>query len=373
MLASALVFIFFFSIFIVILGGTHFFLYFSLVKFLNIEAAGSKIWLAVIIFFLAISFIVSSILTHYSENFVMKALYFSSGLWLGAGLNLIMAFIVSWIIVGIARVSGFQFDHRYLVIFSIIFAVVYAGYGVWNAYHPKIKNITVKINNLPEAWRGKTAVQLSDVHLGHILGANFLAGVVQQVNAENPDMVFITGDLFDGMDGNLDTLVGPLNDIKAPEGTYFVTGNHETYLGVSNALAVLEKTPVKVLNDELVNIDGMQIVGVSFPERGTSKNIEETIKNMSGFNAGNPSILLYHNPRQVEQARNSGVNLQLAGHTHKGQLFPIRFIDLLIYGKYYYGLHQEGNFSIYTSAGVGTWGPTIRTDADPEIVVIHFE
>jgi len=373
MLAGVLVFIFFLFVFIAILFGSHFFIYFSLVRFLNISAPNTKIWLAVAIFILGISFILASILTHYSENVIPKVLYFSSGLWLGVALNLIIAFAVSWIFVVIARIVGYQFDHKYLVVLSIAFAVIYTGYGVWNVYHPKIKNITVKINNLPEAWKGKTAVQLSDVHLGHIFGEKFMASIVEKVNAQNPNIVFITGDLFDGMDGALDNLVTPLDDIKAPDGTYFVTGNHETYLGVSKAFDVLAKTPVKILNDEMVNVDGMQILGVSFPERGASKNIEETIKNISGFNPNNPSILLYHNPAQEAQAKASGVNLQLAGHTHKGQLFPIFLIDKLIYGKYYYGLFQEGNFSIYTSSGVGTWGPTVRTMADPEIVVIHFE
>lgn len=362
------------AILVAALFGSHFFIYFSLIKFLNISAINAKIWLAVIIFILAVSFILSSALAHYSENIFSNMLYFSSGLWLGIAVNLIVAFFVSWFIIGLARMTGYQFDHRYLAILSVVFAIFYTSYGVWNAYHPEIKDITVKINNLPEAWKGKTAVQLSDIHLGHILGKKFLSGVVQKVNAQKPDIVFITGDLFDGMNGQLDNLVRPLDDISAPLGSYFVTGNHETYLGVSKALAALNKTPVKVLHDQMVNIDGMQILGVSYPERGENKNIEETVKNISGFNPNDPSILLYHNPAQEAQAKASGVNLQLAGHTHGGsQLFPLQIITRLIYGKYYYGLFQEGNFSIYTSAGVGTWGPTVRTNEAPEIVVIHFE
>lgn len=371
---SALLFgvIFFVSFFGAVIGG-HFFIYYSLVKFFGISAKNIRIAIAVVIAILALSFIAVSIISHSSDTAFVKVAYFSSGMWLGVALNLLMAFAVAWLSVWISNMAGIKLDYKILGMLAVIFSIAYAGYGVWNAYHPKIKNITVKINNLPEAWRGKTAVQLSDVHLGLIWKENFLADVVQKVNAQKPDIVFITGDLFDGMDGVLNNLVTPLKDIKASDGTYFVTGNHETYLGISKAFEALADTPVKILNDEMVNIDDMQIVGVSFPERGTKKNIEETIKNITGFDPKNPSILLYHNPRQVAEAKASGVNLQLAGHTHKGQLFPIKFIDLLIYGKYYYGLHQDGNFSIYTSAGVGTWGPTIRTAATPEIVVIHFE
>ncbi len=365
--------IFMLLIFVTIFFGSHLFVYFSLVKFLSITSTNGKLLLAGLLFVLAISFIASSIWSHFSDNAFTRMLYFLSSLWMGIGLNLIIALVVSWTVIGISKVLNFQFEHKYLVIFSVIFMVVYSAYGVWNAYHPQIKNITVKIKNLPEAWKGKTAIQLSDVHLGHVFGADFLTRVVQQVNAENPDIVFITGDLFDGMDGNLSTLVGPLQNMKAKDGTYFVTGNHETYLGVNNALAVLEKTPVKILDDAKVNIDGMQIVGVSYPNRGISKNIAEVIKNMTGFDANNPSILLYHNPDRAVQAQASGVSLQLAGHTHDGQLFPINFIPRLIYGKYSLGLNVDGDFSIYTSSGVGTWGPTMRTSAAPEIVVIHFE
>jgi len=362
--------------FAAILFGCHFFIYFSLIKFLGIGNAGAKIWLAGILFFLSISFIASSILAHYSENSATRILYFSSGLWLGIGLNLVLAFAAVWIATAIASVSGFQLEYReyvYLVAFSIVFAISYSGYGVWNAYHPKIKNITVRMDNLPESWRGKTAVQLSDVHLGLIFGKNFLADVVQKVNAEKPDAVFITGDLFDGMDGSLEKLVTPLNDIEAVGGVYFVTGNHETYLGVAGTLDVLKKTPVKVLDDEMADVYGMQVIGVSYPQRGESRDIGGAIRGIKGFDPKKPSILLYHNPAEWRQAKASGVNLQLAGHTHTGQLFPLQYITRLVYGKYFYGLNTDGKFSIYTSPGVGTWGPTMRTNYGPEIVMIRFE
>src|SRR5208283_4003741 len=102
---------------------------------------------------------------------------------------------------------------------------------------------TVRIKNLPPGWQGKTLVQLSDVHLGQVLGADFLARVVAKVNAQRPAMVLITGDLFDGADGNLEELSAPLNRLVVPKGIYFVTGNHETYLGVQRACAALRDTP----------------------------------------------------------------------------------------------------------------------------------
>ncbi|MFA6184074.1 MAG: metallophosphoesterase [Parcubacteria group bacterium] len=360
-------------IFIAILFGGHFFIYFSLVKFLSIESANIKIGLALGLFALGISYVVSSILAHYGENIFTRVIYFISGLWLAVGWNILMAFMLLWITVGFFKFFSFNFNYKYLAIFSIILALVYSSYGVWCAFNPKIKNITVKIKNLPQEWENKKVVQLSDIHLGHIYGKNFLSKIVSKTNIQNPDVVFITGDLFDGMDGSLDALVGPLSDLGASGGVYFVTGNHETYLGVDKTVAILEKTPVRVLNNEMINVSGMQILGVSYPQRGEEENIKKIIKEIRDFNPQQPSILLYHSPSVAREAKKIGIDLQLAGHTHKGQLFPFQFITQLIYGKYHYGFSKENDFSIYTSVGVGTWGPAMRTSGRPEIVVISFK
>lgn len=101
--------------------------------------------------------------------------------------------------------------------------------------------------------------------------------------------------------------------------------------------------------------------------------MEKTIKDVDGFDPQKPSILLYHTPYDVAKVKNAGIDLELCGHTHGGQIFPIEFIGRLIYGRYYNGLHTEGDFSIYTSAGAGVWGPTMRTSAASEIAVIELE
>ena len=132
-------------------------------------------------------------------------------------------------------------------------------------------------------WQGKKLVQLSDVHLGRVLGADFLSRVVDKVNAQNPAMVLITGDLFDGADGNLEELVAPLNRLVAPQGIYFVTGNHETYLGVQRSCAALRETPVRVLTDERVVVDGLQVIGISYPERGHALDFAEKMAKLPGF------------------------------------------------------------------------------------------
>src|SRR5581483_1262507 len=256
---------------------------------------------------------------------------------------------------------------------AVALTCLYSTYGVWNAYHPRTEHLTVRIKNLPSAWQGRRAVQVSDVHLGLVLGPSFFKDIVERINSENPAIVFITGDLFDGIDGRLDELVAPLNLLRAPLGIYYVTGNHETYLGTHRAYEALKKTRARILADELVVIEGLQVIGVSYPERGFSTDLAEVVRRLPGFDARLPSILLYHNPTQIERVMAAGINLQLSGHTHHGQLFSIQFISRLIYGKYYSGLHVQGDYTLYTSSGVGTWGPTMRTGNHPEITVVHFE
>jgi hypothetical protein len=255
----------------------------------------------------------------------------------------------------------------------VALAGLYSAYGIWNAYHPRVRNLAVRIKNLPPAWQGRKVVQLSDAHLGYVLRASFASHLVAMVNAQKPDLVAITGDLFDGVDGKLEDLIAPLNDLRAPLGIYFVTGNHETYLGVERAYAALRTTPVRILADEMMVIDGLQVIGVSYPERGHSKNFAQVFAKLPGFDTALPSILLYHSPAHILEAKAAGVSLQLSGHAHHGQIFPIQFISRLVYGRYYYGLHAEGDCTLYTSSGAGTWGPTMRTGNHPEIAVIQLE
>jgi predicted MPP superfamily phosphohydrolase len=368
-----LFFLLFFAVALSVLFLSHYFIYYSILHFFGVTGRGSKALLTAILFLLPASFIASSILARWTENRISTVLYFSSALWLGIAVTLMMFFLLAWASWGVAKLSALRPNPAAFGYAVVALACLYTAYGVWNAYHPRTNHISVRIRNLPPDWRGKKVVQLSDVHLGRVLGAGFLQELVERINAENPSVVFITGDLFDGIDGRLDDLVGPLNATRAPLGIYYVTGNHETYLGVDRAYAALKKTKVRILADEMVVINGLQIVGISYPERGFSKELVEVVRKIPNFNPRMPSILLYHSPTEIEQAKALGISLQLSGHTHKGQIFPIQFISRLIYKKYYNGLHVEGNYTIYTSSGAGTWGPTMRTGNHPEIAVIHLE
>ncbi len=370
---SAFFFIQFFLLALSILFLSHYFIYFSIVHFFNVTSGARKVGLASILFLLPASFIAAMILGHRFDNALSTAFYFGSGLWLGVGLTLMTFFVFAWAAWGATRLFTHSPSPALYGGLAVALACLYSGYGIWNAYHPRTEEVVVKIPNLPPQWRGRKAVQLSDVHLGRIFGATFLEDLVKKANSQEPSVVFITGDLFDGRDGNLDKLVGPLNDLKAPLGTFFVTGNHETYLGTDLCYAALQKTPVRILRDERVEIDGLQIIGVSYPERESPKDLGEVIRNFAGFDPRQPSVLLYHSPAHIQEAKAAGIGLQLSGHTHHGQIFPLQLATRLIYGKYYNGLHTVGGYTLYASSGAGAWGPTMRTGNHPEITVITFE
>jgi uncharacterized protein len=363
----------FFLVALSVLYLCHYFIYFSVVHLLGVAVTRRKVALGVMLFLLPTSFVVSSILAHRSLSLFSRVFYFFSGLWLGVGLALIFFFALAWAAWGATRLVAHSPSPALFGWAALVLACGYSAYGVWNAHHLRTREIAVRIKNLPPEWQGKKVVQISDVHVGYIRGAEFLEEIVERANAQNPSAVFITGDLFDGSDGRLDELVAPLRNLRAPRGIYFVTGNHEVYLGAERAAAALQKTPVRILSDEMVVVEGLQIVGVSYPKRGFSKDVASVLRNLPNFRPQSPSILLYHNPAQTEQARAAGINLQLAGHTHQGQIFPMQFVTRLFYGRFYRGLHVEGDYTIYTSSGAGTWGPALRTGNRPEIVAIRLE
>jgi predicted MPP superfamily phosphohydrolase len=212
------------------------------------------------------------------------------------------------------------------------------------------------------------------------------------VNALDPEVVFITGDLFNGSCSNFDRFADPLDELQARRGVFFVTGNHEGYAGLTAPLGFLEQTAIRVLDDECVDLDGLQIVGISFPWFSRKQASIGPFDRGGCYRAERPSILLYHTPtdvresygdRDAQQLRSylapdttfssvveAGVDLQLSGHTHGGQMFPFSILTRVLWNGFDRGLHRIGDFSLYVSSGTGTWGPPVRTGSRSEIVAI---
>ncbi len=363
----------FLSLFILIIFCSHYLLYSSLIKFFPFFES-HKNRLIITLFVLAISFILTSILAHMREDFFTRIGYFLSGFWLGFLTNLTIAIVLIWILRWLFQLTGLNLNIQFIASTLFGLAFLISIYGSWNAFQLRIKTVTVAIPNLPADWQGKKVVQLSDIHLGMTYHQNFLSQIVVKANSVQPDLVVITGDLFDGTDNtDLDSLTAPLNNLKSKRGTYFINGNHETYLGLDKVKKTLGKTSVKMLNDEVFDLSGLKLIGLSYPERDLKKDVLATLQSLKPQFFGSPNILLYHSPTNITEFTENGINLQLSGHTHLGQIFPFNFITKLIYHGYDYGLHSIGNYTLYTSSGIGTWGPAMRTNSTPEIVVITLK
>ena len=244
--------------------------------------------------------------------------------------------------------------------------------AIVNAAWTRIVRVTVRLPNLPAAWRGRTAALVSDLHLGHVRNAGFLRRIVRKLSRLHPDVLFIPGDMYDGTAVDLEPLAKPWVEFSAPLGAYFITGNHEQFFSPSKYLDAVRRCGIRVLENEKIVLDGLQIVGVHFHD---STNVERfrSILRQADLDRNVPSILLVHNPNRLPVAAEAGIFLQLSGHTHLGQFFPFTKIVSSIYGKYAYGLNRFGDLAVYTSCGAGTWGPPMRLGSNPEIVLIQFE
>jgi uncharacterized protein len=358
---------------LIILFAVNFVVYFATVSFFSISIFLQKEIFIIVLLTLNLSFFVSTTLAHWRENLFTKAYYFISCFWLGLLANLLIAITIISLIAGIASVAYPSLRLNSFGVVAIFFAFLYSIYGVWNSSKLQLIKISVPLPKLPAYWQGKKIVQLSDLHLGHIRGEDFFQKIIEKTNAQNPDLVFITGDLFDGMDGNLEALAKLADKIESNDGIYFITGNHETYLGTEIVLKMLEKTKIKHVHDSVVDLNGLKIISIDYPDLKEKKNLPTVLESLKNDFYGFPNILLCHSPVSVEKAKEAGVNLMLSGHTHRGQLFPLGLITKLIFKGYDYGLHRLGDFYIYTTSGAGTWGPPMRTGNKPEIVLITLE
>jgi len=346
-----------------ILVLTHYFLYSSIVYFFGIASVGRKVVLALVLLIPSTTFVVA----RGAEDGIWNTLYYSSGIWLGVAITLITFFVAAWTAWGATRLFTHSPSPALYGWAAVALACLYSGYGIWNARHPRVVNVVVKIRDLPPAWQGKKIIHLSDLHRGRVWGAASLERVVERINAEKPAAVFIAGDALEGRDERYAEFLRPLDNITAPRGVFIAPGNHD------GALPSLNKTKARVLNDEMVVVDGLQIIGKSYVRRGRSRNVGEMITRLPGYDPRMPSVFIYHAPIQLEQAKAAGIDLQLSGHTHGGQIFPIQIVTRLRYGKFYYGLNVDGDYAINTTSGVGTWGPTMRTGNHPEIAAIRLE
>ena len=355
-----------------ILCLTHLFLYetwtFSPV---GSDTAGA-LWIKLVLGFLSMSFVAASLLAFRYTNAALRAFYRAAAIWVGLLTFLFVGAVSSWIIFGVARLAGVDVNFHRTVELLFGAAAMTGLYGVFNANWTRITRTTVRLANLPAAWRGRRAALISDLHLGHVRNGSFLRRMVAKIVKEEPDTVFITGDLYDGTAIDVRRAAEPLSDLVAPHGVYFVAGNHEQFGDDSKYLHAIAAAGVRVLSNEKVEVDGLQIVGVPYRNATHDGHFASVLRGIR-LDQNRASILLTHAPDHPEIAEAAGVSLQLSGHTHLGQFIPWSWMARRIYRQFVYGLSRIGKMQVFTSSGAGTWGPPLRLGSNPEIVMLEFE
>jgi hypothetical protein len=361
---------------IVILQAVLFLTHFLVYETWAFSPAGGDLtgtwWIKLVLGFLSVSFVAASLLAFRYTDASVRAFYRIAAVWLGFLTFLFFAAVVSWIIFGGARLAGLVVSFHWMVEWLFGAAVVAGLYGVFNANWTRITRTTVRLANLPPAWRGRRAALISDLHLGHVRNGSFLRRMVAKVLKEEPDAIFITGDLYDGTAIDVRRAAEPLSELVAPQGVYFVAGNHEQFGDDSKYLHAIAAAGVRVLINEKVEVDGLQIVGVPYRDAAQGGHFTSVLQGIL-LDRNRASILLTHAPDHPEIAEAAGVSLQLSGHTHLGQFIPWSWMARRIYRQFVYGLSRIGKMQVFTSSGAGTWGPPLRLGSNPEIVVLHFE
>ena len=313
----------------------------------------------------------------------VRWLAWPASIWMGFAFLLVVLFgatdLALWLAGGVAAAAGLEAETlpggpspaRALGVLAAG-GLLAAGALRSGLRPPAVRRVEVELRRWPGALDGLRIVQISDVHLGALLGRGFAASLARRVNALRPDLVAVTGDLVDGSVHHLADDVAPLRELRARLGVYFVTGNHDHYSGADGWVAMARSLGMRVLRNERVAIEDR---GATFDLAGvedhharlvSDTHVEDLPAALDGRDPARPVILLAHDPSTFKQASRCGVDLQLSGHTHGGQIFPFGLLVRLVI-PFVAGLYERDGSLLYVSRGTGFWGPPMRLLAPAEI------
>jgi predicted MPP superfamily phosphohydrolase len=354
-----------FIIFIVIVSavyfGLHYFVYKCLARSL-VQADNARKIIKWFFWFSGSSFFIGLML---SRGLKIHILLFYSYTWLGVIAAAFFVFFLQW-----PAAKIFPAHSRLFAVIALCVTGIVSFYSLVNGLRmPEVKRIAIPMKKLPPQLSGFSIVQISDLHLEAYSSPKRLAYIVDTVNALKPDLIVITGDLIDGGDPGDAVFCHQLKRLASTHGVLAITGNHEFYAGIENFFQLASCANIKILRNESVVIAGnLQIIGL---DDDTGKQFgsggPDLDTPLKTCDTTQPVILLYHRPAGFDKAVEKGVDLQLSGHTHAGQIPPM---DLLVwlYYKYPYGLYKRDGSFIYTTSGTGYWGPSMRFSSRCEIV-----
>ncbi|MCX4845822.1 metallophosphoesterase [Streptomyces sp. NBC_00893] len=246
------------------------------------------------------------------------------------------------------------------------------GFGTYGVLRgPRVKRITVPLAKLPRSAHGFRIAVVSDIHLGPILGRDHTRRIVDTINRTQPDLVAVVGDLVDGTVADLGPAAEPLARLKARHGNYFVTGNHEYYSGAAQWVDQVRELGLHPLENARVEIDGFDLAGVNDIAGESEGQGPDFARALGDRDRTRAAVLLAHQPVVIHDAVAHGVDLQLSGHTHGGQLWPGNLIADLA-NPTGAGLDRYGDTQLYVSRGAGAWGPPVRVGAPSDITVVEL-
>ncbi|MET9092032.1 metallophosphoesterase [Streptomyces cyaneofuscatus] len=246
------------------------------------------------------------------------------------------------------------------------------GYGTANVLRgPSVKRITVPLAKLPRAAHGFRIAVVSDIHIGPILGRAHTRRIVDTINSTSPDLVAVVGDLVDGSVADLGSAAEPLAELRARHGSFFVTGNHEYFSGAEQWVNHVRELGLIPLENARVEMGGFDLAGVNDIAGETEGQGPDFVRALGDRDRGRAAVLLAHQPVVIHDAVEHGVDLQLSGHTHGGQLWPGNYLAELA-NPTVAGLEQYGDTQLFVSRGAGAWGPPVRVGAPADITVVEL-
>ncbi|MEU6444863.1 metallophosphoesterase [Streptomyces sp. NPDC047046] len=245
--------------------------------------------------------------------------------------------------------------------------VGHGAYGVLRG--PRLKRVTIPLAKLPRSAHGFRIAVVSDIHLGPILGHAHTRRIVDTINGAQPDAVAVVGDLVDGSVAQLGHAAQPLSDLRARHGAYFVTGNHEYYSGADEWIDEVRELGLRPLENAHVELPGFDLAGVNDISGEDHHAAPDYAKALGDRDPARASVLMAHQPVTIHEAVKHGVDLQLSGHTHGGQLFPGNLLAR-VGNPTVAGLDHYGDTTLYVTRGAGAWGPPVRVGAPSDITVV---
>ncbi|HEY9367079.1 MAG TPA: metallophosphoesterase [Streptomyces sp.] len=251
-------------------------------------------------------------------------------------------------------------------------AVGTVGYGTYGVLRgPSVKRVTVPLAKLPRAVHGYRIAVVSDIHLGPILGRAHSQRIVDAINSTQPDLIAVVGDLVDGSVENLGPAAEPLARLQARHGSFFVTGNHEYFSGADAWVDHVRELGLHPLRNSRVEIDGFDLAGVDDVAGENEGQGPDFVRALGDRDRSRAAVLLAHQPVVIHDAVKHGVDLQLSGHTHGGQMWPGNLIADRA-NPTLAGLERYGDTQLYVSRGAGAWGPPVRVGAPSDITVVQL-